>query len=143
MLLTKGLIRIGLPIPAGAEFDLAAVDDPYGFASTSELSLFRRPLPATNLRFLSAVMWDGRETALPIRTRDDLVFNLAGQSTAATLGHAQAATPPTPQQTRQIVEFEMGLHSAQIVDNRATSLVESQKPRRKRHGPFVIGVQSR
>ncbi|TMQ23834.1 MAG: hypothetical protein E6J90_09710, partial [Deltaproteobacteria bacterium] len=29
MLLTKGLIRIGLPIPANAEFELVAVDDPY------------------------------------------------------------------------------------------------------------------
>ena len=45
MLLTKGLIRVGLPIPANAEFDLIAVNDPYGFASSQELSLFRRPLP--------------------------------------------------------------------------------------------------
>src|SRR5262249_55089126 len=45
MLLSKGLIRIGLPIPGNAEFTLAAVDDPYHFASASELSLFRRPLP--------------------------------------------------------------------------------------------------
>ena len=31
--------------PAGAEFELVAVDDPYGYASAGELSLFRRPLP--------------------------------------------------------------------------------------------------
>jgi len=57
MLLTKGLIRVGIGIPNDAEFELAAVDDPYGFASSSELSLFRRPLPSTNLKFLSTVMW--------------------------------------------------------------------------------------
>ena len=62
LLISKGLIRVGLPIPDGAEFELAAVDDPYGYASSKELSLFRRPLPAANLGFLSAVMWDGRET---------------------------------------------------------------------------------
>src|SRR4051794_6467274 len=63
MLLTKGLIRIGLPIPAGAEFILGTADDPYGYAgATNGLSLFRRPLPTTNLKFLSTVMWDGRET---------------------------------------------------------------------------------
>src|SRR5262245_949285 len=62
MLLTKGLIRVGLPIPSTAEFDLVDVRDPYGYASAAELSLFRRPLPATNLAFLSTVMWDGRET---------------------------------------------------------------------------------
>ena len=60
MLLTKGLIRVGIGIPEGAEFELAAVDDPYGFANASELSLFRRPLPSANLDFLSGVMWDGR-----------------------------------------------------------------------------------
>jgi len=37
MLLNKAVIRVGLPIPAGAEFSLDSVDDPYGFASTSEL----------------------------------------------------------------------------------------------------------
>src|SRR5947208_2927198 len=62
LLLRKGLIRVGIGIPDGAEFELAAVDDPYGYASAGELSLFRRPLPAANLRFLSGVMWDGRET---------------------------------------------------------------------------------
>ena len=68
MLLAKGLFRVGLPVPAGAEFELAKVDDPYRFASTSELSLFRRPLATTNLRFLSTVMWDGRETFLEAAT---------------------------------------------------------------------------
>ena len=63
MLLTKGLIRVGLPIPTGAEFTLDAVDDPYGFASAAQLSLFRRPLPSTNLKFSVVTMWDGRETA--------------------------------------------------------------------------------
>jgi hypothetical protein len=58
MLLNKGLIRVGIGIPANAEFELIAVDDPYHYASAAELSLFRRPLPTTNLKFLSTVMWD-------------------------------------------------------------------------------------
>ena len=49
MLLSKGLIRVGIGIPDNAEFELIEVDDPYGYASASELSLFRRPLPSTNL----------------------------------------------------------------------------------------------
>src|SRR5262249_10271886 len=68
MLLSKGVIRVGMPIPAGAEFELVGVDDPHGFASASELSLFRRPAPSTNLRFLTAVMWDGRESFAPLGT---------------------------------------------------------------------------
>ena len=32
MLLSKAVIRVGLPIPAGAQFQLSEVNDPYGFA---------------------------------------------------------------------------------------------------------------
>src|SRR6266550_964502 len=70
MLLSKGLIRVGIAVPANAEFELIAVDDPYGHASASDLSLFRRPLPTTNLRFLSTLMWDGRETLLDAASKD-------------------------------------------------------------------------
>ena len=64
MLSNKGLIRVGIGIPANAEFTLAAVDDLYGYASAAQLSLFGRPPPSTNLGFLSAVMWDEREREL-------------------------------------------------------------------------------
>ena len=45
-----------------AEFEIAAVDDlaPMRRALTSGVAILRRPLPTTNLSFLSAVMWDGR-----------------------------------------------------------------------------------
>ena len=65
LLLTRGLIRIGLDVPADAEFVIETVDDPYHCASgTNDISVYRRPLPSTNLRFLSAVLWDGRESLL-------------------------------------------------------------------------------
>ena len=109
MLLTKGVIRIGMPVPVNAEFTLTAVDDPYGYASASELSLFRRPLPSTNLRFLSSVMWDGREPSL------------ASQATDATLGHAQATTTD-PAQIAEIVSFESEISTAQAFDTGAGAL---------------------
>ncbi len=56
MLIEKGVLRVGQPMPANAQFELVAVDDPYGYASAHDLSLFRRPLPTTNLGFLSTVM---------------------------------------------------------------------------------------
>jgi hypothetical protein len=73
------------------------------------LSLYRRPLPATNLRFLTTVMWDGREN-FPGNT---LLQNLTHQATDATLGHAQASQAPTPDQLQSIVNFEMALSTAQ------------------------------
>jgi cytochrome c peroxidase len=125
MLLTKGVIRIGLPVPTGAEFALVRVDDPYGFASASELSLFRRPIPATNLRFLTAVMWDGRESFAPLGTTPilsaatphqnalALFDDLKHQANDATLTHAQGAAPLTDEMAQAIVEFELNLATAQ------------------------------
>jgi hypothetical protein len=96
MLRTKGLIRAGIPVPPDAEFELVDVKDRYGYAGSNangnELSLSRRPLPTTNLGFLSTVMWDGRET-LQKGTAAGIHFDLAHQANGATQGHAQAPPP--------------------------------------------------
>ena len=117
LLLSKGLIRVGLPIPANADFDLIAVSDPYAYASAAELSLFRRPLPAANLPFLSAVMWDGREGQI---THDDpsntLLRALASQAADAVLGHSQASSPLDAARVTGIVEFELSIFSAQATN---------------------------
>jgi cytochrome c peroxidase len=126
MLLNKALIRVGIGIPDGAEFELAAVDDPYGFATAKELSLFRRPLPTANMEFLSTVMWDGRETITDpagvdcvLGTTDcfaTLHFTLGNQSNSATVGHAEAPLPISDAQRKAIVDFQTGLFTAQIFD---------------------------
>lgn len=129
MLLARGVIRVGLPIPANAEFRLAQVQDPYGYASARELSLFRRPLPATNLIWDTAMMWDGRETAtkfLPPMDagvdRQDIILSLASQARDAILGHEQAATAPDDATILSIVDFESHLFTAQLVDQDAGKL---------------------
>ena len=143
MLLTKGVIRVGLTIPATAEFELAGVQDPYGFASALELSLFRRPLPGTNVRFVSAVMWDGRETSVPIQGPETLKDNLKRQALDATLGHAQASAEPTPDQLTEIVEFVFGLHTTQTWDQAAGALIargSSADPISLMRQKFFIGI---
>src|SRR5580765_7780094 len=86
LLLSKGLIRIGLPLPANRDFDVRVVLDPYGGTganppqnssvpptATPTLSFYRRPLLSANTRFISAVMWDGREATIspvPANPRD-------------------------------------------------------------------------
>ena len=132
MLLTKGLIRVGIGIPDTAEFELADVDDPYGFASATELSLFRRPLPPANLTFLRTVMWDGRETFPDAASMDCILgttkcfasihFDLADQANGATVGHAQASQPLSQAQRDAIVQFEIGLFTAQVFDSKALYL---------------------
>jgi cytochrome c peroxidase len=121
MLLEKGLIRVGMPMPQNAEFTLEAVDDPYNFASATELSVFRRPMPTTNLRFLSTLMWDGRETFKDQSMHDNLVH----QSNAATRGHAEGRRDLSALEREQIVNFELQLHSAQVFDFSAGDLTEA------------------
>lgn len=132
LLLSKGLIRIGLAMPvtvtttgAPTEYRITAVSDPYGCntnpvtgltnlgnngPTTGIVSIYRRPLPSTNLGFLTTIMWDGREASL------------AQQAIDATTLHAQAITGPTAAQQQQIVGFESGLFTAQVWDNNAKDL---------------------
>jgi hypothetical protein len=141
LLLDKGLIRIALPMPSGAQFQILSVSDPYDCntnpttgltsSSTGIVSIYRRPLPSTNLGFLSTIMWDGREPSL------------FSQAADATLTHAQAAAAPTPSQQQQIVTFEgctladtppgalcittahgSGVFTAQIFDKQAHDLAD-------------------
>jgi len=145
LLVNRGLIRIALPVPAGAEFEVVGVVNPYGCNDPGTLSMYRRPLPSTNLRFLSTVMWDGRESSTQTGTQKitfgtnprDLLANLTHQSLDATNGHAQAAAPLTLQQQQAIVDFEIALSTAQAFDYRAGALNANGAT----GGPVSLAVQ--
>jgi cytochrome c peroxidase len=66
--------------------------------------------PATGAFESGNIMWDGREPTLESQASD------------ATQGHAQAPNPPNSTLVSQIVQFEMGIYSAQVWDSRAHSL---------------------
>jgi len=122
LLLHKGLIRIELAVPAGAEFTVSDADNPYGCSSTQALSMYRRPLPTTNLSFLSTVMADGRETFKDSSGNfEPITFDLAHQALDATTGHAQGKAP-SDEQLKEIVDFETKLFTAQIRDREAGEL---------------------
>ena len=147
LLLSKGLIRIFLPLPATADFVITKVNDPYGCtdlsSTTPTVSVYRRPLPSANLHFLTgcpagqttcaplSIMWDGREASLQSQAID------------ATLGHAQAANPPSPTQVAQIVSFESSIFDAQEFDFEA-GLLHSQGatggPQALSQQDFFIGI---
>jgi cytochrome c peroxidase len=141
MLLTKGLIRISLAVPANAEFEVTHVRDPHNCpeTTTQQLAMFRRPLPSTNLGFLATVMWDGRENA----KGQTILQDLAQQSKDATTGHAQAVAAPTDQQAAQMVAFEMALFTAQVRDHDAGRLNEDGAqggPEPISTQPFFLGI---
>ncbi len=135
LLLSKGLIRISLAIPSNAQFTVKVISDPYGCAITTDstgqqyLSMYRRPLPATNLGFLSTVMFDGRETIDPLNDpstyQSNLTVDLEHQAMDAALTHAQAVASPTQEQLQQIVSFETSTYTAQQFDFAAGDLSAS------------------
>ncbi len=121
LLTSRGLFRIALDVPAGAEYDVVSVNNPYGCTELSTVSTYRRALPTTNLKFLSTVMWDGRESTGPSTQKItfatnpvDLLADLAHQAVDATNGQAQGTTPLTTLQ-QQIVDFETHLFTAQSI----------------------------
>ncbi len=141
MLLHKGLIRISLAVPSNAEFEVTRVQDPHNCPETTpqQLAMFRRPLPSTNLGFLSTVMWDGRENA----PGQSINMDLMTQAKDATLGHAQAAVAPTDLQAAQMVSFELALFTAQSRDHAAGKLnVHGAQggPEALSTQPFHIGI---
>jgi cytochrome c peroxidase len=141
LLLDRGLIRVGLPVKATSEFTLVASDDPYGFASSAQLSLFRRPLPTTNLRFLTAVNWDGRSTPTPDAA--GIRLGMMNQSNGATVNHAKAAAPLTDDVRASIVDFEAGLVTARSRDGEAGALDAAGAtggPAALLAQPFAIGA---
>jgi hypothetical protein len=151
LVLSKGLIRIPLTLPANRDFDVKVVLDPYAgtganppvnttIAPTASptLSFYRRPLLSANTRFISAVMWDGREATVspvPANPRDvdgsgiqasqadaPVRINMLTQANNATRGHAQGARDLTAAERASIVDFQMNLVVAQERDNVAGAL---------------------
>jgi cytochrome c peroxidase len=137
LLLGRGLIRISLPMPSAAEleFSITKVKDPYGCntnpkygltsPTTGFVSVYRRPLPATNLTFESTLMWDGREPSL------------SSQATDATLIHAQSAEAPSADQLQQIVDFETGTFTGQTMLKPAGDLTSAPVS----GGPVALSTQ--
>lgn len=157
LLRTRGLIRIAIGVPASADYYIKSVNNPYGCNETTVISMYRRPLPATNLRFLSAVMFDGRESTPrtgtqkidyvpPPNNLDSLLTDLAHQSVDATTGHAQGdGTRPTAAEQQEIVNFEMALSTAQAFDLHSGLLNANGAnggPVPLTTEPFFIGINS-
>jgi cytochrome c peroxidase len=154
LLRTRGLIRIALAVPASADFQIVSVDNRYGCSEMDHVSMYRRPLPATNLQFLSTVMWDGRESSPATGTSKILFSNyptsllndLAHQSVDATSGHAQGdGTRPTPMEQQQIVNFETALFTGQTTGSdvgRLNARGANGGPTPLVDQPFFISINS-
>jgi len=151
LILTRGVFRIFLPVPADADFTISVLSDPTGCntnplynqvtdpttgLTTQIISVYRRPLISSNLKFKTIVLGDtidfnnGADPLDPTQTPDPIdpttgliaggnimwdgrELDLSTQAVDATLSHAQATAPPTTAQVAEMVAFENGIYSAQ------------------------------
>ena len=154
LLRTRGLIRVAIAVPANANYRVVSVSNPYGCNESDTISMYRRPLPTTNLRFLSAVMFDGRESTPVTGTTkisyanypDSLVTDLKHQSVDATTNHAQGdGSRPTADEQQKIVDFEMALTTAQAIGDHTGLLTAHDAtggPMALVDQPFFISINS-
>ncbi len=139
LLLRRGVFRIDLPVPSDRDFDLVNATGVYcnNPMQSQFLPLFRRPLPSTNLKFLASVMWDGRESKPGLTVRESLL----NQANNATVGHAQSLSQLSPEDRERIVNFELGLFTAQISSLAAlNSSGVNGGPKFLADVPFTIGT---
>jgi hypothetical protein len=132
LILSSGLIRVAITLPATTQFTITTLNDPYGCATTLSttgqqiVSVYRRPLPTSGLPFLSNVMWDTRETLAPLTSsitfETSLTTDLTQQMLDAVSTHEQGSVTPTATQIANALTFEQGLFSAQATDTLAGSL---------------------
>jgi hypothetical protein len=153
LLLNRGLFRIARPWPPQRadgstiipQFTVEVVRDPthcnldatYGLKSANPaISVYRRPRPATNIKYLTAVGFTFEpKNGLPLirdpasgeRTSGNLLADsrartLPAQAIDALRSHLEMQGNPTPEQLRGIIGFMSSLYTAQSADRWGGSL---------------------
>jgi cytochrome c peroxidase len=108
-MLRKGLFRRGGAVPAGAEYQIVAVDDPLGAGgSLTRFEAFRRPLATANFHIAKNIGWHDQNTNGSGNVHAGLVSQVAGNITGS-----QQGQPGTPELIEEIVVYEEGLRFAQ------------------------------
>jgi len=108
-MLRKGLFRRGGAVPATAEYEIIAVDDPLGAGgSLTRFEAFRRPLATANFHIAANVGWHDQNT----NGTGDVHAGLINQATGNITG-SQQGPAPLPETVLSIVTYEEGLSFAQ------------------------------
>jgi cytochrome c peroxidase len=105
---SRGLIHNTKEVPAGAQYLLTQVDDPYGSSTTAQFLRFRRPNPISNEGLTQTVTWNGINQ--PPAGLLQMVANLAHQF------HAQDPIPLSGDERKAMAGFMASLIHAQAED---------------------------
>jgi cytochrome c peroxidase len=114
-MLRQGKFTRRVSPPAVRDYTVIAASDPFGVGTTSSLWFFRRPLPTANFRSFT-VMWDGANTVGTV-VRDGLIKQARSNVTGA-----QQGAPAPDAIIFDIVDFELAVSNAQLIDSRAGQL---------------------
>jgi hypothetical protein len=156
LLLNRGLFRVGLPWPpvkdSEPEFTIEIVRDPTGVnrdpvwglnSAKPTVSVFRRPRPAMNLKYILAPDNGPFNVKLGILLDKDPVtgkpvsMNMMADARAGTLAiqaesayhdHQAGTGHLSQEQLNRIIAFESQVYAAQVWDKNAKDLVESGSP---------------
>lgn len=110
-MLRKGLFRRGGDLPAGAEFEIVAVDDPLNATGGNPLriAVYRRPLATANFHIAKNIGWHDQNT----NGSGNIHAGLLNQANGAIV-NAERGTPPVPAETLEsIATYQEGLRFAQ------------------------------
>jgi hypothetical protein len=108
-MLRKGLFRRGGNVPATAEYEIIAVDDPLGAGgSLTRFEAFRRPLATANFHIAENVGWHDQNT----NGSGDVHAGLVNQATGNITG-GQAGAAPAPATVEAIADYQESLAFAQ------------------------------
>jgi hypothetical protein len=137
LLLNKGLTRFTRTVKPTAEFSVVAVDDPYGWSTTSAFSNFRRIIATANEAHESSALW----TSGPGDVRTTITNVMVGgvklhEETTVTISADVAAAG---------ADFLMGLSFAQEIDFSAGKLDVAGAtggPQNVSSEPFYIGINA-
>jgi len=117
-MLRKGLFRRGGNVPAGAEYEIVAFDDPLGAGgSKTAFQAFRRPLATANFHIAMNVGWHDQNTNGSGNVHDGLLNQALGNITGG-----QGGSTPTQDTLESIASYELGLSFAQQFSFEAGSL---------------------
>lgn len=128
-LIDKGLIRFARTVPATAEFTVTSVVDPYGFATPTQITNFRRPTSVANEAKVVSI------TNAP-GPQPDMNVALKGLVRGAAQFHEQRnpATPVSDADQQAGATMQLGIFFAQSIDYEAGRLDEDGA----KGGPFNL-----
>jgi len=138
-LLKHGVTRFPVGLPATAEFTVTKVKDPAGFATPTQLIIFRRPSPVSNEAKVAQTNWAFQPGDLG---QPDVPSFLVPNAQGATFFHLQQPALPLAAATLER-DFTIGLFLAQTFDNAAGALDAGGAkggPAFLAQQPFYVGI---